>query len=171
LVPSDLVIVPRSLALALPAAVTVPVAVTGGQAPAHAPEQADVFPVSLTHRYTARPEPSVSTLPADDVAVVMTVAPDPLPLAAPVAAGLAGAELLLLPPLEHAAARTATAAAPTAPEASLATGGIRIHVEFSIRSLSLSWLARFGRASDGAPMPVDTDTGRGAKEIGPGGKR
>ena len=46
--PSDRVIVPRSLAFAEPAAVAVPV--TGGQAAAHAPVHADALPVSLAHR-------------------------------------------------------------------------------------------------------------------------
>jgi hypothetical protein len=50
LLPSERVIVPRSLGFALPAAVGVPVVVTGGQAPAHAPEHADMPPVSLVHR-------------------------------------------------------------------------------------------------------------------------
>ena len=126
--PSDLVIEPRSPDLALPEAVTVPLAMTGGQAPAHAPEQADLPLVSATQRYTARPEPSVRMLPADDEAVVMTMEPDPLaPAAAP---GL----LLVLPPLEHAAARTATTAAPPTPVASLPTGDIRFTMELVICS-------------------------------------
>jgi hypothetical protein len=47
------VIVPRSLDFAQPDAVTVPVVVTGGHAPAHAPEQVDVPLLSLVHRYPA----------------------------------------------------------------------------------------------------------------------
>ena len=50
MVPSDRVIVPRSLAFTPPAAVSWPVAGTGGQAAAHAPEQADMFVPSLAHR-------------------------------------------------------------------------------------------------------------------------
>jgi hypothetical protein len=53
LVPSDRAIVPRSLDFAPPDAVTVLVVVTGGHAPAHAPEQADMPLLSLVHRYTA----------------------------------------------------------------------------------------------------------------------
>src|ERR1700722_18776582 len=103
--------VPRSLACAPPAAVTVPVAGTGGQAPAHAPLHADVSLVSLTHRYTARPEPSVRNVFPDDVAVVMPVEAAPPALDAPAldAAPAAAGELLLLlllpPPLAQAAAR------------------------------------------------------------------
>jgi hypothetical protein len=165
LVPSDLAVVPRSLATALPEAVTGPAAVTGGQAPAHAPEQVEVVPVSLTHRYTARPEASVSTEPADVVAVVMTVGPDPLPLA-PDAAGLAGAELLPPPPLEHATAMTATAATPPAPAASRAARDIRIHVKFAICPSPF----QRGPAAPvvAPPMPVDTDTRQERNGIGCG---
>jgi hypothetical protein len=132
------------------------VVVTGGQAPAHAPEHADVFPLSFAHKYTARPEPSVSTLPADVVAVVITVAPDPLP-AALAAAELAAAELLLLPPpLAQAAASTATAAAPPTPVASLAAGDSRIHMEFAIIPP-----VRRGQTTPvpTPPTSVETDTG------------
>jgi hypothetical protein len=80
----------------------------------------------------------VSTLPADDVAVVITVEPDPPelalavpPAAAPDAGELAVAELLPLP-LEHAAASTATAAAPPTSAVSLAAVDMRIHTEFPI---------------------------------------
>jgi hypothetical protein len=157
LVPSDRVIVPRSLAFALPDAVTVPVAVTGGQAPAHAPVHADVPPVSLTHRYTARPEPSVRNVPADDVAVLMTVAPPdalaPPALLAGAAAALlavaAGAAALLLLPLEHAATSIATPTAPPTPAASLAGADIRFTIEFLI--VSVSCLVRPGHASSTPP--------------------
>jgi hypothetical protein len=67
------VIVPRSLAFAPPVAVSVPVAGTGGQAAAHAPEQADMFMPSLAHRYTVRPDPAVRNAPAEPVWVVITV--------------------------------------------------------------------------------------------------
>jgi hypothetical protein len=74
----------------------------------------------------------VSTVPADVEAVVMTVEPEPA-LAAPPAGELAAAPVLLLPPpLEHAAMRTATAAAPPTPVATLAAGDNRIHMEFPI---------------------------------------
>jgi hypothetical protein len=130
LVPSDRVIVPSSLAFAPPDAVTVPVVVTAGQAPAHAPVHADVSPVSLTHRYTARPELVVRNVPADDVAVVMAVvlAPLALPLAAGLLADDAGALLagaLLLLPLEHAATSRAAPTAPPTPAASRAGADIR----------------------------------------------
>jgi hypothetical protein len=124
LVPSDLVIVLRSLDFALPEAVTVPLAITGGQAPVHAPVQADVPLPSLAHRYTARPEPSVRIVPPELVAVVMTVEPEP-PAALDAPAGEAAPAPGLLLPLAHAAASTATAAAPPTPVASLATGDIR----------------------------------------------
>ena len=72
--PPDRVIVPRSLAFAPPVAVSLLVAGTGGQAAAHAPEQADMFMPSLAHRYTVRPDPSVRNAPAEPPAwVVITV--------------------------------------------------------------------------------------------------
>jgi len=72
-VPSDRVIVPRSLAFAPPVAVTVPFAGTGGQAVAHAPEHADMFMPCLAHRYTARPDPAVRNAPAEPAWVLITV--------------------------------------------------------------------------------------------------
>ena len=74
MVPSERVIVPRSLAFALPATVTLPFAGTGGHAAAQAPEQADMFMLSLDHRYTARPVPSVRNAPAEPERVVITAA-------------------------------------------------------------------------------------------------
>lgn len=51
--------------MAPPDAVAVPVVVTGGHAPAHAPAQVDMSPVSFAHRhYTARPDPLVKMVPA-----------------------------------------------------------------------------------------------------------
>jgi hypothetical protein len=147
LVPSERVIVPRSLDFALPDAVAVPVVVTGGQAPAHAPVHADVPPVSLTHRYTARPEPSVRNVFPDDDAVLITVAPDPLPLAAALLGAAAAGELLaaapvllLLLPLEQAATSSAAPTPPPTPAASRAGPGIRFTMEFLI--VFLSRLAR-----------------------------
>jgi hypothetical protein len=67
------VIVPRSLAFAPPVAVSVPVAGTGGQAVAHAPEHADMFMPSSAHRYTARPDPAVRNAPAEPAWVLITV--------------------------------------------------------------------------------------------------
>jgi hypothetical protein len=172
LVPSERVIVPRSLDFALPDAVAVPVVVTGGQAPAHAPVHADVPPVSLTHRYTARPEPSVRNVFPDDDAVLITVEPDPLAaalLAADAPAGelLAAAPvLLLLLPLEQAATSSAAPTAPPTPAASLAGPGIRFTMEILI--VFLSRLARLS-SSTACPrqlplpqMPVGTGTGRDA---------
>jgi hypothetical protein len=160
LLPSVRVIVPRSLAFALPDAVAVLVVVTGGQAPAHAPVHADMPPLSLVHRYTARPDPSVRTVPADDEAVLMTVAPDALapPLAGALLAGaLLGADApagvldaagLLLAALEHAAASSATPTAPPTPVASLAGADIRF-MEFLI--MSFSRLARPVHVSSDSP--------------------
>ena len=92
--PSDRVIVPRSLAFAPPVAVSLPVAGTGGQAAAHAPEQADMFMPSLAHRYTARPDPLVRNAPAEPAWVVITVPVVDALAELPVAgAELAGAEL------------------------------------------------------------------------------
>jgi len=171
------VIVPRSLAFAPPEAVTDPVAVTGGHAPAHAPEQADLPPLSLTHRYTARPGPSVRNVPADDEAVVITVAPDQpaLPLAAALLAAalllagdapagelLAAAApvLLLLLPLAHAAASSATPAAPPTAVASLAGADIRFNIKFSI--VLVSRLARPIRARVRSPDDCRYTYGQGA---------
>jgi hypothetical protein len=50
-----------------------PVAGTGGQAAAHAPEQSDMFMPSLAHRYTVRPDPSVRNAPVEPAWVVITV--------------------------------------------------------------------------------------------------
>lgn len=115
MVPSDLVIVLRSLAFTPPDPVTED-AVTGGHAPAHAPVHADCPMASFTHKYTARPEPVVRNVAPPELAVVITIGPellppDALPLAAdPAAAG----ELLLLlpPPLLHAARSAAAIPAP-----------------------------------------------------------
>ena len=108
--PSDRVIVPRSLAFAPPAAVSLPVAGTGGQAAAHAPEQADMFMPSLAHRYTVRPDPLVRNAPAEPASVVITVpvvdALAELPAAAAELAGAEGDEAAALP---HAVASSADA--------------------------------------------------------------
>jgi hypothetical protein len=137
--------VPRSLALAAPDAVTLPVVVTGGHAPAHAPEQADMPLLSLVHRYTAWPEPLVRNVPADDEAVVMTVDPDPPPLP-PAAAALEddapAGELLaaapvLLPPLLQAATSSTTPNALPAPAASRVGTDIRFGIRFLIVFVSL----------------------------------
>src|SRR3984957_13598808 len=113
-----------SLALAPPVAVAVAVVVTGGQAPAQAPVQLDMSPVSFTHRYTALPDAVVRKVPADDLAVVMTVPPDAagvdaagVDAAGVDAAGAAAA--LLLPALLHAATVAAAASAPPTPAISL----------------------------------------------------
>src|ERR1700683_4511669 len=84
--------VPRSLAFAPPVAVSVPVAGTGGQAAAHAPEQADMFMPSLAHRYTARPDALVRNAPVEPDLVVITVPFVDALAELPRAADLAGAE-------------------------------------------------------------------------------
>jgi hypothetical protein len=100
----------------------------------------------------------VRNVPADDEAVVMTVAPDPAalpPAALPPAAllgaaaagelagELAGAEdAVLLLPLLHAATSTATPTAPVTPAASLAGADIRFITETRISLVSC--LARPG---------------------------
>jgi hypothetical protein len=79
--------------LALPVAVSVPVAGTGGQAAAHAPEQADMFVPSLAHRYTVRPDPLVRNVPVEPAWVVITVPVVDALAELPAAAGeLVGAE-------------------------------------------------------------------------------
>ncbi|HUN38125.1 MAG TPA: hypothetical protein VMU95_39545 [Trebonia sp.] len=121
----------RSLEVTEPPALTEPLAVTGGHAPAHAPEHCDASPVSFTHRYTARPDPSVRNVVPDALAVVISVAPDEPAEPLDAAAGLlladapaAGDVLLLeLPPLLHAATRIAVAAAPTSTAPIRSTGG------------------------------------------------
>jgi hypothetical protein len=134
LVPSERVIVPRSLATALPDAISAPVAVTGGHAPAHAPVQLEASPVSLTHRYTARPDPLTRNVPAEDVAVVITVLLDAAVLLGAAAADeLAGAVVaVLLLPLLHAATSIATPTVPPTPAASLAEADIRLAIEVLI---------------------------------------
>jgi hypothetical protein len=141
LLPSDRVIVPRSLAFAAPDAVAAPVVVTGGQAPAHAPLQLDMSPVSFTHRYTARPEPLVRTVPAEVEAVLMTVPPDapalllgddPAAAGVPAAGVPAAPVLLLLPALLHAATSSAAPSAPPTPAASLARPDSRLNLDLPI---------------------------------------
>src|ERR1700733_9737899 len=133
-----------SLALALPDAVAVAVVVTGGHAPAQAPLQLDMSPVSLTHRYTARPEPLVRKVPAEDVAVSMTVPPDelaPLP-AGEAAAGdapvgdAAGAAAVLLAALLHAATVAAAATAPPTPTNSLVRLDAALNLDLPISVIS-----------------------------------
>jgi hypothetical protein len=94
-------------------------------------------------------------VPADDDAVVMTVAPDAL--APPLAGALLGADApagvldaagLLLPALEHAAASSATPTAPPTPVASLAGADMRL-MDFLI--VFVSCLARPSRASSHSP--------------------
>jgi hypothetical protein len=152
--------------LALPFTVTVPDAVTGGHAPAQAPEQADLPPLSFTHRYTARPEPSVRNVLPEDAAVAITVPPAPLelladppaafPLAALLAAGAAAAPLLL--PLLQAAASRATPTAPPIPAASLAGAGMRLMVNFLVIVFA-SCPARQAAPVPLRQMAVNRDTG------------
>jgi hypothetical protein len=129
------VIVPMSLATAPPDAVAVLVVVTGGHAPAQAPLQLDMSPVSLAHRYTARPELLARTVPPDDLAVVMTVPPEELAPALeddPPAGEAAGAAALLLAPLLHAATTTAALSAPPTPAISLVRLDTGANVDFRI---------------------------------------
>src|ERR1700722_11703094 len=65
--------VPRSDGFTPLDAVTLPAAMTGGQAPAQAPEQLDLFMASAFHRYTARP-PSVRNVPPEPACDAITVA-------------------------------------------------------------------------------------------------
>ena len=111
-VPSDRVIVPRSLAVAPVPAVGAPVVVSGGHAVAHPPEHVDLVLVSGTHRYRDRPELSVRKLWPLLLCTSTVAAADP-PAAADDAddAGEAGVDgELLEPPELQAAARTAAAA-------------------------------------------------------------
>src|SRR5580692_299678 len=119
-----------SLATAPPDAVAVLVVVTGGHAPAQAPLQLDMSPVSLAHRYTARPELLARTVPPDDLAVVMTVPPEELAPALeddPPAGEAAGAAALLL-----AATTTAALSAPPTPAISLVRLDTGANVDFRI---------------------------------------
>jgi hypothetical protein len=149
-VPSDRVIVPRSLAFAPPMAVSVPVAGTGGQAAAHAPEQADMFMPSFAHRYTARPDPSVKNVPAEPAWVVITVpVADALAELPAAGAELAGAEGGAAAALPHAAA----ASTATSGTASLTGSGIRASNEWIIFIVPLGrpparhWAGRHWRPS------------------------
>jgi hypothetical protein len=105
--------------------------------------------VSLTHRYTARPEPSVRNVFPDAVEVVMTVAPDALLLPAAAAGELAAGAAALLLPLEHAATSRPTPTAPPTPAASLAGADIRFTMEYLI--VFVSRLTRSDRASYRSP--------------------
>src|ERR1700679_2478216 len=143
--------VPRSLACAPPVAVTVPVAGTGGQAAAHAPEQADMFGPSLAHRYIVRPAEVVRNAPPEPAWVVITVpvvdALAELPAAA-AGAELAGAEEDELAALPHAA--TISAEATGMP--SLTGMGIRVSSEKIIFIVSLR-AARSAAASCAVGRP------------------
>lgn len=122
--PSERVIVPRSLPTAPPAAVGAEVVVSGGQAVAQAPEQLDLPLASATQMYSARPDAPVRYVPRDPFAVPMAAAPvaavlDP-PEAYPLEAGEGAAadELgleLELPP--HAATTSVTPISATLPAA------------------------------------------------------
>jgi hypothetical protein len=117
----------------------VPVVVTGGQAEAQAPLQVDMSPVSAAHRYTARPDPLARTVPPDEFAVVMTVAPEELAPALeddPPVGDAAGAAALLVPPLLHAATTTAAPSAPPTPATSLARLDTRPNVDFRMVLIS-----------------------------------
>lgn len=122
---------PRSLAIAPPDAVSLPFAGTGGQLVAQAPEQLDLFMLSAANRYTVRPEPSVRNIPVEPECVVITAlvdAPAGLALDGDPLAGLAGlAALAAVPPLLlHAAAIRAAASG----KLSLTGTGIRASNEF-----------------------------------------
>jgi hypothetical protein len=124
------------------------VVVTGGHAPAQAPVQFDMSPVSFAHTYTALPDPLVKTVPADDFAVVMTVPPDDAPAPVPeedapalgddAPAGEAGAaaELPVLAALLHAATTTAAPSAPPTPAASLARLDTRLNLDLPMMLIS-----------------------------------
>lgn len=109
-VPSDRLIVPRSLAATpLPAVGAPLVVVSGGHAVAHAPEHVDFVLVSGTHKYSDRPEPSVRKLvPLPEC--TSTVAVDELPPAAADDAGKSGADEELPEPPPELQAATKTAA-------------------------------------------------------------
>src|SRR5580698_5777378 len=130
-----------SLALALPDAVAVAVVVTGGHAPAQAPLQLDMSPVSLTHRYTARPEPLVRKVPAEDFAVVMTVPPEEL-------APLLGEDA---PAGEAGAAAEEGAAGPAAPACGQ-LGTLGHWAEFGLPHLALPPVRR------GLPAPASRNS-------------
>jgi hypothetical protein len=118
-------------------------------------------------------------VPADDDAVVMTVAPDAL--APPLAGALLGADalagvlldaagVLLLPALEHAAVNSATPTAPPTPVASLAGADMRFmgFLIVFVSCPSAAWPRQFLLPQ----MTVDTDTGRDVNEDWmPSGKR
>jgi hypothetical protein len=98
----------------------------------------------------------------DIVAVLMTVAPDPLgpPLAAALPGADAAGELaaaaapVLLLPLEQAATSTAAPTAAPTPVASFAGPDIRRNIEFLIVFFSLSSAA--GRTSSRSPTWLST---------------
>ncbi len=73
--PSDRVIVPRSAASAIPAALGLPAVVTGGQTAAHGPEQLEVDPLSASYRYTvSRMGPAPRIVPSLVCLLVRTTA-------------------------------------------------------------------------------------------------
>ena len=90
------------------------VVVTGGQATAHAPKQADLVPLSASNAYTVKPRPVVRTVPS---AVCRAVSAGPPPVIAWARGALDGVgpygPALGPPEVPHAAA-TVAAAAPSA---------------------------------------------------------
>jgi hypothetical protein len=104
-------------------------------------------PVSFTHRYTARPELVVRTVPAEDLAVVMTVPPDApaaaagddapaLGVDAPAGEAGAAAELPVLAALLHAATSSAAPTPPPIPTAALARPDIRLNLDLPMMLIS-----------------------------------
>jgi hypothetical protein len=115
-----------------------PVAGTGGQAAAHAPEQADMFMPSLAHRYTVRPDPAVRNVPAEPAWVVITVPVVDALAELPAAGAELGDEAAALP---HAVASSAEASGIP----SLTGTGIRASNEWIIFIVS-------SRATTGAAL-------------------
>lgn len=115
MVPSERLIVPRSLALAPVPALGLPLVVSGGHAVAHPPEQVDFVLVSGTQRYNERPEPSVKKLAPWLVRTSTVIADEPSPDGADAgaAAALPDPDPEPEPPEPHAAAKMPTAASGT----------------------------------------------------------
>jgi hypothetical protein len=110
------------------------------------------------------PEPAVKTVPAEDVAVVMTVPPPDAAAGAldedPPAgeAGAAGAAAVLLPALLQAATVAAAASAPPTPAASLVRLDMALNLDLPITVISHP--ARFPWPASRKSLSIDVRAAR-----------
>ena len=109
-------VVPTSEAFAPPLTVGLPLARSGGQAMAHAPEHALFIPTSFVNRYSVRPRESTSAFPRWVLATRTVGACGAADLGALVAADVGAlVAAVALPPLPQAATLSAVSGISAAP--------------------------------------------------------